>query len=105
MNKNISIILILLLLLCLFKMPYGYYQLVRASMFVGLGALLYSERHNALPYTYQILFVLGIVLFNPLVKIYLGREIWVVVDLLYALILILYLYHRQNNLAEENHSQ
>lgn len=72
-----------LLLICLFQMPYGYYQLVRFVSVIGFAILAYYEyeRQN-MPMV--IVFVGMIVLFQPLAKIPLGRELWIVVDVIVA---------------------
>jgi hypothetical protein len=64
----IKIALAILLLGCLFHLPYGYYQLLR---YVALA-----------------------VLFQPLVKIGFGRTVWIVIDIVVAAGLILTLFLR-----------
>lgn len=86
----ISIILTLLLLLCLLNMPYGYYQLVRLVAALGFALLAYHEyQNNRIPFTIGFSFL--ILLFQPFVKITLGRTMWNVVDVVVAILLIIYL--------------
>ncbi len=76
-----------LLLICLFNMPYGYYQLFRFIAVVGFAILAYYEyeRQN-MPLV--IVFVGLMVLFQPLATIPLGRQVWNVVDVLVAVGLV-----------------
>lgn len=85
--KHLKIILSLLLLLCLAPMPYGYYQLVRFVAMVAFGAMAYKyyeEKKNVL----AIMFGTLALLFQPFVKVVLGRTLWNVVDVAVAILLI-----------------
>ncbi len=85
----ISIILAILLLLCLLNMPYGYYQLVRLITALGFALLAYHEyQNNRIPATIGFSFL--VLLFQPFVKVALGRSLWNIVDVVVALLLILY---------------
>lgn len=93
--KQISIILSLLLLLCLAPMPYGYYQLVRFVAMVVFGVMAYKyyeEKKNELAITFGALALL----FQPFVKVALGRTMWNVVDVVVAIGLIV-LYYKERN--------
>jgi hypothetical protein len=79
MDKLIKIILAILFFICLLNMPYGYYQLVRYLAFVGLIILAYRASENK-DKTEAIIYVCLAILFQPFLKIALGREIWNVVD-------------------------
>jgi len=80
-EKLIKISLAVLLLICLFHMPYGLYQLFRYIAMVGFAILAYYayERKN-IPVV--ILFVALALLFQPLSKVPLGRQSWIMVDIL-----------------------
>ena len=87
MMKHILFILSLLLLLCLAPMPYGYYQLVRFVAMVVFGVMAYKyyeEKKNVLAITFGALALL----FQPFVKVALGRTMWNVVDVAVAIGLI-----------------
>jgi hypothetical protein len=72
-----------LLLICLFHMPYGYYQLVRFIAVVGFAILAYYEyERNNIPMV--IVYVGLMVLFQPLATIPLGRQVWNFVDVVVA---------------------
>ena len=89
----IRIALAALLLLCLFHMPYGFYQLFRYIAMVGFALLAYYqyERKNV-PGT--IVFVCLVLLFQPFIKIALGRQIWNIVDVIVAAGLLFMVFMR-----------
>ena len=87
MEKTIKIILSLLLFVCLINMPFGYYQLVRFLAMVVFGILAYlAFKQNR--ESEMIVYIVLAVLFQPLFKIALGRELWNVVDILVGIGLI-----------------
>lgn len=85
-NVVLKIILIGLLLVCLFDMPYGYYQLVRFLALFGFGYLGVEYIKND-EVKLGVIFVMLAILFQPFFKVYLGREIWNTVDVGVALLL------------------
>jgi hypothetical protein len=91
----IKIVLSILLLGCLFDMPYGYFQLIRFIGAVGFGILAYNNYQKN-----QIWFVIWLssaILINPFFKIALGREIWNIMDVTWVLLLIMSIFIRRNN--------
>jgi hypothetical protein len=80
-----------LLLICLFDMPYGYYQLIRFIAVVGFAILAYYEyeRKNILLVIVYLGFIL---LFQPLAKIPLGRQVWILVDVVVAVGLVVSIF-------------
>lgn len=99
MEKIIKIILAALLLLCLAKMPYGYYQIVRFTGLIGFAILAYksNERQENIM---TIIYVALAVLFQPLFKISLGRELWNIIDVIVAvgLFISIFIDKRSNSL-------
>lgn len=77
----LKIILVVLLLLCLFSMPYGFYQLVRFISFIGFGILAYYSNKEG-KQTEMIIYGVLALLFQPFLKIALGRELWNIVDVI-----------------------
>ena len=92
----IKIILSVLFLVCLFKMPYGYYQLVRFVGFVGFILLSYKSYTEKSVNMAIIYFGLAF-LFQPLFKIALGRPIWNVVDIIVSIFLIATIFYNHPN--------
>ena len=84
---GIKISLSILFLLCLLDMPYGYFQIVRFAGLVGFGLLAYqANEDNQKEMT--IVFIGLALLFQPLFKIALGRQIWNIVDVVVSIFLI-----------------
>jgi hypothetical protein len=91
MRTTIKLTLSILFLLCLADMPYGYYKLVRIIGLIGFSLLAYqsSQKENK---TEMIIYIGLALLFQPFLKIALGRELWNVVDVVVALGLILSIF-------------
>lgn len=82
-----------LLLLCLAPMPYGYYQLVRFVAMVVFAVMAYQyvqEKRNTLAVVFGALALL----FQPFLKIALGRTIWNIVDVVVAILLVTLSYRQ-----------
>lgn len=96
MEKVIRIVLALLFFICLFDMPYGYYQLVRFIAMVGFSVLAYksNERNQKVE---MIIYICLAVLFQPVYKIALGRGVWNAVDIIVGLALLASLFKRKNH--------
>lgn len=88
MKTLIKILLAILFFVCLLKMPYGYYQIVRFVGLVGFIILSYMAYQNGQK-NLCILYSCLAILFQPFFKIALGREIWNVVDVIVASALII----------------
>jgi hypothetical protein len=85
------IIVIVLLFWALDKHPYGYYTFLR---FVVCGVTAYGAWFSAEIEKQGWAWCLGIiaVLFNPIIPIYLNKEIWAPIDIGVAIILIVSLF-------------
>ncbi|MDP1621747.1 MAG: hypothetical protein Q8M08_05345 [Bacteroidales bacterium] len=77
-----------MMLICLCQLPYGSYQLFRFLFVVGFAILAYYEYEKKnIP---MVIVYMGLaVLFQPLAKIPLGRQLWMVVDVTVAVGLVL----------------
>lgn len=86
MQTILKLLLALLLLLCLEDMPYGYYQFVRFVACIAFGYFAFGEQEKQ---TKWALFYIALaILFQPFIKISLGRVLWNVVDVIVAVILL-----------------
>ncbi|MBL7743301.1 MAG: hypothetical protein JNN00_07450 [Chitinophagaceae bacterium] len=87
MKTSVKLLLIILLIGCLFKMPYGYYQFVRFAGMLGFGLLAYfsfEQKRNT-----EVIIYIGLaLLFQPFAKVALGRTVWNIVDVVVAMGLI-----------------
>ena len=94
MNKliyKIGLGLAIALVLCLFPMPYGYYTLVRFASMIIFGCMAYGfYKEEKMPFC----IIAGslALLFQPFVKIVLGRAMWNIVDIIVAIALVLLWY-------------
>ena len=89
--KIIKFILAIILILCLFEMPYGYYQFTRFIAMVGFSYLAYYS--NECNKKKEVLIYIGLaLLFQPFMKIALGRSIWNMLDLIVGVSLIVSLF-------------
>lgn len=79
--------LALLLLGCLADMPYGYFQLVRFLGMLGFGYFAFQEKESGNK-VYLFLWLGSAILINPIFKISLGRELWNVLDVIWAILLL-----------------
>jgi hypothetical protein len=61
-------------------LPYGYYTLLRlvaCGVFVFAAFVAHERKHEILPWAYGLIAVL----FNPIFKVYLPKETWILVDI------------------------
>ena len=86
MQTNLKLLLALLLLLCLADMPYGYYQLVRFVACIAFGYFAFGEQKKQTKWS--LFYIALAILFQPFIKISLGRVLWYVVDVVVAIVLI-----------------
>ena len=83
----IKLLLSILFILCLFRMPYGYYQAVRFAGLLGFVLLAYFSYEQNRKVEVIIYMTLAL-LFQPFAKVALGRTVWNVVDVVVAVGLI-----------------
>lgn len=86
---------------CLLDMPYGYYQLVRFVSFVGFSYLAFQSNQQGKQVE---LFVFGALalLFQPFMKVSLGRELWNVVDVIVGIGLLVSAFRKQTLKLEDS---
>jgi hypothetical protein len=87
MRNILKILLSLLLFICLLDMPYGFYQVVRFVALIGFAILAYQALQEGRQ-TEVIIYALLAILFQPIFKIALGRDLWNVVDVIVGVGLI-----------------
>lgn len=76
-------------------MPYGYFQLVRFAALIGFAILAY-QAYEQNKQTEMIVYIALAILFQPLIKIALGRELWNIVDVIVGVGLLLSLFMKEN---------
>lgn len=83
--KIVKIILAIMSLVCLLDMPYGYYQLYRFSAMGAFFYLAYAEQGKK---EWVVVWIVSGLLVQPFFKVALGRDIWNIVDGIWAVLLI-----------------
>ena len=91
-----------MLVIALADLPYGYYTLLRI---IVCGVSLYGAYTASTANAHGWVIPLGFIalLFNPLIPIYLSREVWAVVDVLAATSLIASASAERNWATTSNH--
>jgi hypothetical protein len=88
MTKLLKVILIILFIGCLFDMPYGYFQMVRfLAMCIFIFLNLKENNQN-----WKWFWIGSAILINPFFKIYFGRLIWNIMDVIWAVTLVFSLF-------------
>jgi len=98
---HVKIILIIGLLLCLINMPFWYYQIVHLFGSIGFFYLAYIDYSEDIRITPQLFFTFGL-LYNPILKISFGKELWQSVDILVSTLIIVSIF-LENRLRSFNH--
>jgi hypothetical protein len=96
MDKVIKIVLAILLFICLLDMPYGFYQFVRFVALIGFALLAYQALQEGRQ-TEVVIYALLAILFQPIFKIALGRDLWNVVDVIVGVGLIVSIVIKPKN--------
>lgn len=92
----LKIILAILFFICLADMPYGYFQIVRFGALVGFAILAYNANEQGHKRE-VIIYVCLAILFQPLIKIALGRQLWNIIDVIVGIGLIVSIFMRPSN--------
>lgn len=71
-----------LLLIALLPLPYGYYTFLRLTVTISAAFAIYSFWEDT-PWLAWI-FISVAILFNPLIPVYLDRQIWAILDVITA---------------------
>lgn len=87
LTNIIKLALAVLFFMCLMDMPYGYYEFVRFIGMIGFAYLAYDSNQMDRP-TEMFIYIALAILFQPLFKIALGRELWNIVDVVVGVGLI-----------------
>lgn len=91
MNKILKVVLSILLFICLMKLPYGYYQFVRFFALISFLYLAYDSFKNETK-SFAIIYLALALLFQPIFKISLAREIWNIIDVIIGIALIISIF-------------
>jgi hypothetical protein len=87
----IKVILAILFIGCLFDWQYSYFQLVRFLGMIGFAILAYNQyKKNDF---FFVTWLASAILINPFFKIALGRTVWNIVDVIWAVLLIVSIFY------------
>jgi len=86
-NNLLKVLLSIVFLLCLLRMPYWYYQLIRIFGMVGFIYFAYADNKDKIKITPQ-LFVIAAIIINPIIKIPFRRNTWQIIDIILAVVLL-----------------
>jgi hypothetical protein len=89
--NTIKVVLAILFFICLADMPYGYFQLVRFIATISFGYFAYVANQKNQK-NEVIIYIALALLFQPFIKIALGRTIWNIVDVIVAAGLLLSIF-------------
>lgn len=97
-NQKIAILKmvpIILMAIAMGKMPYGYYTLIRwivCPVFVFLA--IHCKKQKEIPW----IWVFGVLagLYNPIVPVHLGREIWVLANVVSVVLIVISFFIKRN---------
>jgi hypothetical protein len=90
----IKISLAILFFLCLLDMPYGYYQFVRLAGLVGF-AILANQANQQGRQTEMLVYIGLALLFQPFLKVALGRQLWNIVDVIVGVGLLISVFRNK----------
>jgi len=93
-ERVLKMVMAIMFLSCLLDWDYFYFQLVRSIGMIGFFILGIKQRRDGNELLSYI-WLFSAVLINPLIKVSLGRELWNVVDVIWALLLMYTL--KENN--------
>ena len=80
-TQKIQLLGAIVLILCIFPLPYGFYtivMIVTTVISIYLSLEYYKQNKKEL----SIVFLIIVILFQPLIKFALGRSLWLIVDIL-----------------------
>lgn len=93
---KIGLFMAFALVICLFPLPYGYYTLMRFAAMVYFGCLAYAYHANGKT-AFAVITGAIALLFQPFIKITLGREVWGLVDVAVAIGLVIIWYRSRKS--------
>ena len=89
--KYLKTLLIVMTLICLLDMPYGYYQLYRV---IAMGIFFYLAYVEQNKKEWMFIWLFSGLLVQPFLKVALGRNIWNIIDIIWAVILFVSIIRR-----------
>ena len=84
--ERINLFVIILLLLAILPWPYVYYEVLRLTVFIYSGLLIYGFQKQEIKDNklFAILFIVAIV-YNPIISVHLTKMVWVIINVATAI--------------------
>ena len=87
--KNLLLIIAGLLFLAIIDLPIGYYTFLRILVTIGAIGIIIKDIENGINF-WIIIFGIIIILFNPLIPIYLNdKSAWIPIDIITAVLFLI----------------
>ena len=99
--RIIKSILAIMCLVCLLDMPYGYYELFR---YFAMGSFVYFAINEKDNQGWMFVWIISALLVQPFFKASLGEEIWNIVDVGWAILLIVSIVMKNKEVTSKEHS-
>jgi len=87
MPKQVIYVTVGILFLGVLSLPYGYYTLLRLvafGVFAWATFISFENKEKFLPW----LFIILAIIFNPIFKVYLPKDVWIIIDIFAGIILL-----------------
>ena len=95
--KTLLIICAALLLIGIINLPIGYFTFLRIIVTIGSLAVVLNEFENGISF-WVITFGLILILFNPIIPIYLhNKSAWMPIDLISGIVFLIYAFKSNRN--------
>ena len=91
MSNIIKVVLAILFFLCLIDLPYVFFQLVRLAALIGFAILAFKAKQQNSESGFIIYLGLAL-LFQPFLKIALGRQVWNIIDIIVGFSLLISIF-------------
>ena len=90
MEKKLLYIPVAVLFIGVFPLPIGYYTLLRLVVTAAATYIAYNTFQKDKQSGWIWVFGFVAILFNPLIPIYLDKELWMIIDFVVAILFIVY---------------
>lgn len=102
MRNNLILVPVVLLIVAVFPLPYGYYSFLRLAITLSAAYLAWEAYREKDAFNgWALILSMVALLFNPLIPVYLDRGSWFVIDLVVAGIFAMRWYVSADGGSEE----
>ncbi len=84
-SSYVKIVLLIIIGVCILKMPYGYYGFARVVSMIGFIYLAIESKW----YIEKIIFTLLVILFQPFFKFIIHKQEWIYIDIIVVILLVI----------------